>query len=487
MPPKSGDGGQPSIIPPRSPSPQLTLIKHAALQSPPKSSLCRCRSPDLSCLLALWCALLPPSPPPLTPLTPIANTQLPPGLINNVLYVIILSAALDLVGPTLPKSLVLLFDVVPSFLTKLLLPYIIHRVPYHLRIPIIVLISFLGMQFVAYAPTLAWRMFGVVLASIASGAGELSFLGLTHYYGQYALASWGSGTGAAGLVGAGMYSLVITGWRWSVRGALGGFSFLPGVMLLAFFAVLPREVLQYRRAPGEEDVDDAAVGGERVNTRGVEVEGLENTTAAPHRSSPTSSTSFLPTLCRNLARTKALFFPYMLPLLLVYIAEYTINQGVSPTLLFASTPLTDPPTPSPPFKQFRDFYPTYNTIYQLGVFVSRSSHLIYRLPALYTPSLLQCLNLIILTAQAMYPFIPSVWIVFVVIFWEGLLGGSVYVNTFANISEEVIVEEREFALGAVTVADSGGICIAGFLGLWLEGTLCAWQVKRGREWCRLME
>ena len=60
-------------------------------------------------------------------------------------------------------------------------------------------------------------------------------------------------------------------------------------------------------------------------------------------------------------------------------------------------------------------------------------------------------------------------------------------NTFANISEEVIVEEREFALGAVTVADSGGICIAGFLGLWLEGTLCAWQVKRGREWCRLME
>ena len=87
----------------------------------------------------------------------------------------------------------------------------------------------------------------------------------------------------------------------------------------------------------------------------------------------------------------------------------------------------------------------------------------------------------------MYPFIPSVWVVFAIIFWEGLLGGSVYVNTFAKISEEVRIDEREFALGAVTVADSGGICIAGFVGLWLEGALCAWQVDRGREWCQLME
>ena len=46
----------------------------------------------------------------------------------------------------------------------------------------------------------------------------------------------------------------------------------------------------------------------------------------------------------------------MLPLLLVYIAEYTINQGVAPTLLF---PLKDSP-----FKHYRAFYPTYNAIYQ---------------------------------------------------------------------------------------------------------------------------
>jgi battenin len=34
------------------------------------------------------------------------------------------------------------------------------------------------------------------------------------------------------------------------------------------------------------------------------------------------------------------------------------------------------------------------------------------------------------------------------------------------------------------VSDSGGICIAGFIGMALEVGLCEWQVKRGRDWCR---
>lgn len=52
------------------------------------------------------------------------------GLINNVLYVIILSAALDLVGPTVPKATVLLADVMPAFLCKLSAPFFVHLIPY---------------------------------------------------------------------------------------------------------------------------------------------------------------------------------------------------------------------------------------------------------------------------------------------------------------------------------------------------------------------
>jgi battenin len=165
----------------------------------------------------------------------------------------------------------------------------------------------------------------------------------------------------------------------------------------------------------------------------------------------------------------------MLPLLLVYIAEYTINQGVAPTLLF--------PLENSPFQHFRAFYPAYNAIYQVGVFISRSSTPFIRIHHIYLPSILQIVNLVILILQAVFDFIPNVYIIFLIVFWEGLLGGLVYVNTFAEISDRVSPEEREFSLGATTVSDSGGICIAGFLGMLLETWLCGWQQAHGKDYC----
>lgn len=166
----------------------------------------------------------------------------------------------------------------------------------------------------------------------------------------------------------------------------------------------------------------------------------------------------------------------MVPMLMVYIAEYTINQGVTPTLLF---PLKDTP-----FQHFRAFYPTYNAIYQVGVFISRSSTPFFRIHNLYLPSTLQVANLAVLTLHSLFDFIPNVYIIFIIIFWEGLLGGLVYVNTFAEISDRVPPEDREFSLGATTVSDSGGICVAGFLSMVFEVWLCDWQVARGKDYCR---
>jgi battenin len=156
-----------------------------------------------------------------------------PGLINNVLYVIILSAALDLVGSDVPKGVVLLCDVIPSFLTKLCAPYFIHKIPYNVRIWVFVTLSASGMLIIALTPalqdsrTIAIKMCGVMLASLSSGGGELSFLGLTHYYGHFALASWGSGTGGAGLIGAGAYALATNTLHITPRTSLLVFSFLP--------------------------------------------------------------------------------------------------------------------------------------------------------------------------------------------------------------------------------------------------------------------
>ncbi|GKT66176.1 protein BTN1 [Colletotrichum tofieldiae] len=403
------------------------------------------------------------------------------GLINNVLYVIILSAAQDLVGSSVPKGVVLLADVLPSFFTKLVAPYYIHRVPYSLRVLVLIALSCSGMLLVALTPpskSVVVKMVGVVIASISSGGGELSFLGLTHYYGPMSLAGWGSGTGAAGLVGAGLYVVMTDWWGFSVRNSLLFSACLPSVMLVSFFVVLPKGPLRagrkdYATVP-EQDLEEDEVADLSRNAASAALlaPGPSVTSATYAAQHPDAQHS----LEHNLKRARSLFVPYMLPLLLVYIAEYTINQGVAPTLLF--------PLGSSPFTEFREFYPMYGFLYQLGVFISRSSTPFVRIHRLYLPSLLQVGNLGLLTAHAMLDFIPSVYVVFVIIFWEGLLGGAVYVNTFAEIMEKVPSEDREFSLSATSVSDSGGICIAGFLGIIMEVQLCNWQVAQGRDWCR---
>lgn len=116
------------------------------------------------------------------------------------------------------------------------------------------------MQLVAWADSLPMRLFGVVLASVSSGGGELSFLGMTHFYGRFAVPFWSSGTGAAGLLGAGLYVFATSWVGWSVRGSLMVFGFLPMVMLFAFFIILPLDVLKGKKWDGYEP--SAEVGEE---------------------------------------------------------------------------------------------------------------------------------------------------------------------------------------------------------------------------------
>jgi hypothetical protein len=44
---------------------------------------------------------------------------------------------------------------------------------------------------------------------------------------------------------------------------------------------------------------------------------------------------------------------------------------------------------------------------------------------------------IFFTLEVVYLFVPTIWIIFAVVLWEGLLGGAAYVNTFYRMSTEV--------------------------------------------------
>lgn len=82
-------------------------------------------------------------------------------------------------------------------------------------------------------------------------------------------------------------------------------------------------------------------------------------------------------------------------------------------------------------------------------------------------------------------FLPNVYIIMILIFYEGLLGGSAYVNTFMKVAELSAPHEREFSMGAVGISDSAGVVCAGLVSLWLEPRLCGYQKSTGRPWCQL--
>lgn len=441
------------------------------------------------------------------------------GLVNNVLYVIILTAAHDLVSPTTPKSLILLADILPAFILKLLLPIFVNNVGndtrqlmiedgethssidfsnktslginYTLRLTVIVLLSSIGMFLTSLSVPLSIILCGIVLASLASGLGETTFLQLSHYYNtensNTAIHGWSSGTGGAGLIGAGLILLLTTIIKLPINWVLRCCALFPLIHFWIYYGYLPTPIIypvssstneenvnlitnnHSNNNSNEQCIDDNNVDNEILNFDNtidlVEVLKAKN-------NAPGSSTWSFEHFFQKIG---SYFFIYMLPLSLVYFAEYTINQGVAPTMLF--------PLEETPFATFRDSYVVYGTIYQIGVFISRSSGSFIRFSNLYSMGFLQVINLIICILQSIYFFIPNIWFIFVLIFYEGLLGGGAYVNTFMNVSEQISVNEREFALGCVGISDSFGIVLAASISLWLEPALCEYQISTGRDWC----
>ncbi|KAI7816772.1 CLN3 protein-domain-containing protein [Gamsiella multidivaricata] len=537
------------------------------------------------------------------------------GCINNLIYVVILSAAVDLVGAEIPKGLVLLADITPSLLIKMTAPYFIHRVPYPVRVIFCASLSFSAVILIALAETISVRLVGVMMASLSSGLGELTFLMLSSFYPLRMVSAWSSGTGGAGLLGALLF-LALTSWfGLSIPRTLGVVALFPVMMMISYFIILTDPSTQSSRhhAAGyrpvssssqiyssnqdlEEEQLASPIGVHRrhhseslpsaVSTSKGHGQLQEGSTRAdspmllrsasalspslpslqdssaisvtmepPINQTPPTTTalapaalplapwdtvhwgpspqsqaeptsintllaatdpddpSFVPpfteaevsdatsnirrvyksqpndamTLEEKLAMAKSLLMPYMVPLFLVYVAEYTMNQGVLPVILF--------PLEKTPFTHLRDHYVTYSAIYQLGVFISRSSASLVSIPRLWIPSALQLVTLLVATAQAIFTTattpapIPSIYLIFILILWEGLLGGATYVHTYIEISKylEHDPKGKEFALGVVGVADGLGIMIAGLASLWIEPALCRFQVvERGIELCLAM-
>ncbi|PCH36868.1 batten's disease protein Cln3 [Wolfiporia cocos MD-104 SS10] len=420
------------------------------------------------------------------------------GLINNVLYVIILSAALDLVPPSTPKGIIAFCNIFPSLLAKFGWPYLLKgRIRYARRLVGCCLISMSGMAVVAMFDSLYMRLLGICFASFSSGLGELTFLQLSTRYhpprvAGHSVGYFASGTGAAGLVGAFLW--------WELRGlgvrtGVGLSSALPLVIPATYFLLLPHtsafEAFEDAAAPAAytplatADADDADDAGE------------ESVVASPKLLEALSASD-------KWRLVKPLLPKYMLPLFCVYLFEYTINQGIAPTLVYPVPTPAEHPLLSKLIHSIRDYYPLWQLVYQTTVFLSRSS-LSMGIPALPArllalPAAVQALLLGALALEAAVGVFGgdatrAVVLVFALIAVEGVCGGLAYVNVYhrvnqepagadADVGSERARQEREFRIGAIGLADGTGILLASVLAVPTEVALCRAQVRRGRELCK---
>lgn len=97
-------------------------------------------------------------------------------------------------------------------------------------------------------------------------------------------------------------------------------------------------------------------------------------------------------------------------------------------------------------------------------------------------AILQCINAVVFTLEAIFFFTPSFWLIILFVLWEGLLGGGAYVNTFYHMSKVVPPERRQYAIGMVAQADSYGIIAAGMLAIPVHNLICEIDVHERNSW-----
>uniref|UniRef100_A0A8D0PL33 Battenin n=1 Tax=Sus scrofa TaxID=9823 RepID=A0A8D0PL33_PIG len=293
------------------------------------------------------------------------------GLCNNFSYVVMLSAAHDILShqrapgnqshvdpdptPTphnstsrfdcnsVSTAAVLLADILPTLIIKLLAPLGLHLLPYSPRVLTSGICAAGSFILVAFSHSVATSLCGVVLASISSGLGEVTFLSLTSFYPRTVISWWSSGTGGAGLLGALSY-LGLTQAGLSPQHTLLSMLGIPALMLasgLCALTLLCWLILAHHH-PFSESCANPAL--------------LSLCPPLP----PAGSGSHL-SLQERWTVFKGLLH-YIVPLVLVYFAEYFINQGLFELLFFRNT-----------FLSHAQQYRWYQMLYQAGVFASRSS------------------------------------------------------------------------------------------------------------------
>ena len=450
------------------------------------------------------------------------------GLLNNLTYVVNNAGA----GDILPDSIAVIYiiNTLPELALKATAPFWWHCATYKTKVRItgccfsinLVLVS-AGLGFPVWA-----QLLGVALSDLGGGLGEASVLALSQFYDRpgVMLSAWSSGTGAAGVVGYLLSMFVLP--LLPVAGRLVLATCIVCGYWTAFFWMLEAPwidrvragrtgrnvVLPVALATEATEAMEACDGGDGMSNGG----GLGRQTAyltTPYvRSLPTppATTSDAPITAPTAAGSPDLaaslwpaddkgsqadvglthgagsdaadpaaefdlasklrmqrgLLRYVMPLVLVYWAEYAAQSGAwTAFALPASAPLNSSAARHRAYQYF-------NLLYQVGVLISRSSGRLFTLSLgwLWALAGLQVAMLVLFGADGATQLLVG-YVLLLPAMVVGLLGGVNYVQTFMAIDRELPPRLRELALSTASVGSPVGILLANVSGLFIQW--CLWQ------------
>jgi len=303
----------------------------------------------------------------------------------------------------------------------------------------------------------AFSLLASLILGSGSTLGESTNLGFLKGYPSDLVVGWASGTGFAGISGTG-FPLIFAAI--GVQLGIMFFATLPlvGVYLLCFLWLRRQKMLR----PDEEVVP--IVEEKSIEIGENEIENLE--TQEVQIDEAKDNQKFTVAKFWYLLTNKIGYLCFCLAS--VYFLEYSILTGFTDRVVNRIT------NANPTNKSFEyvQAYTILSFCYQIGVWVSRSSLKFFKIKYVWVLSALQFVNFLLWFFQALYLYVPVYWVMFIHMFFVGLMGGGSYVNVMYQIlhKDDLGIHEKELAVNICGFFNDMGVLSASIFALIADQT-----------------
>lgn len=335
------------------------------------------------------------------------------GLINNITFILLMSASETLMPNHI--GVIGICAILPGFLIKLSIPYWISYdiCSYKNRVYFLTSIYILGYFMISLIDNIKVKLLGIILSSAGGAICEATFLPIASMISNNAISYWSSGSGFAGPISAGYYILMTQILNISTNITILLLGWVPLIILILYNKLKFRQNMEYLDYRNVSNLD-----------------------------------------------LKIWTNEYILPLLLVYFAEYFINLYLQPKIVLSNSEI-----------DIKRHYPIFAIIYQFGVLISRSIKLIFpdiNVSYIWIFPILQFINIGIFLLIITFNIISNINIIYLIIFYEGLIGGMAYFFTFNKIKNMLNEDKKELCSSLTTIGDVSGQLLATILTIVLD-------------------